>query len=543
MTLTTGKDAYDYPLLIKQLLATPLAQNAHQEIVSAGSGRYSYTDLAMRIAQLANTLVDLGVKSGDTVAVMDVDCHRYLECFFAVPMIGAVLHTVNIRLSPEQILYTINHAEDDVLLVHQEFLPIIKSISAAITRPYKLVVLGAKHDADIPSNAVGHYELLLGGASGVFEFSDFDERTVATTFYTTGTTGDPKGVAYSHRQLVLHTMGILAGFGPVAGPCGLNKDDVYMPITPMFHVHAWGFPYAATLAGLKQVYPGKYDPVTLLELIADEKVTFSHCVPTILHMLLSQPQIDELDLSHWKVAIGGAAMPQGLALAALERGIQVFSAYGMSETCPLMCFADVPAASDETDANSLNARCIAGKAAPMVELRVVDAQMNDVPADGVTPGEIVARAPWLTQGYTKNQTGSDELWSGGFLHTGDVGVMDSNGSLQITDRIKDVIKSGGEWISSLELENLVSQCAGVSEVAVIGTPDQKWGERPLVLVVPMEDAPTNLLEVIGNAFKSSVESGKLSRWAHPERIEFVDVLPKTSVGKLDKKLLRQRYQV
>ncbi len=530
--------AYHYPLLIRHLLHTPLACRAHQEIVSGLERRYDYLTFRERIARLAGALERLGVGPGSTVAVMDWDGHRYLECFFAVPMMGARLHTINVRLSPEQILYTVNHAADDVILVHEDFAPLLAQIAPRFERPLRTVLLS---DAGAPSPSAhdGEYEALLANVPADFAFADFDENTPATTFYTTGTTGEPKGVEYTHRQLVLHTLGLLAGFAPVPGESRLHRDDVYMPITPMFHVHGWGFPYAATLLGMKQVYPGRYEPATLLRLIEREGVTFSHCVPTILHLLLNAPEARDVDLSRMKIVIGGSALPQGLAAAARERGIDVFAAYGLSETCPFLTVADVQQAAE----SELAARCRTGKPGPLVELRVVDENLRDVARDGHSTGEVVVRAPWLTQGYAGSAEGSEALWRGGYLHTGDVGHLDASGSLQITDRMKDVIKSGGEWISSLALESIASQCAGVGEVAAIGVPDERWGERPMLLVVrgAPSAAGAATAEDIRAAIAGHVDSGRLSRWAVPERIEFVDALDKTSVGKLDKKALRARY--
>ena len=534
------------PLLIKDILAKPLLVAPHAEIVSAGHGRFSYREFATRINRLAHALTSIGIGSGDTVAVLDWDTHRYLECFFAVPMLGAILHTVNIRLSPAQILYTINHAKDDVIIVHADFWDLLVGIAPQIERDVRFILVqdGASAasletgpDVD-GQNIVGVYEEMLAAAAPHFDFATFSEQTVATTFYTTGTTGDPKGVSYTHRQLVLHTLSILAMFGPMAASNRFDQNDVYMPITPMFHVHAWGFPYAATLLGVKQVYPGRYDPAHLLQLIDQERASFSHCVPTILHMLLQADPAQSIDLSHWKVVIGGSSLPHGLAASALARGINVFAAYGLSETCPLLTVAQI----DPDHADDLTARCRAGWPAPMVDLRIVDDNMVDVPRDGASTGEIVARAPWLTEGYVGNEQASAELWRGGYLHTGDVGRFDDVGRLLITDRIKDVIKSGGEWISSLTLESLVSSCDNVAEVAAIAVPDVKWGERPLLLVVPVNAAASDRLDAaIRQLLEAEIATGRLSKWAMPERIEIVAEIPKTSVGKLDKKAMRQRY--
>ena len=534
------------PLLIKDILAKPLLVAPHAEIVSAGHGRFSYREFATRINRLAHALTSIGIGRGDTVAVLDWDTHRYLECFFAVPMLGAILHTVNIRLSPAQILYTINHAKDDVIIVHADFWDLLVGIAPQIERDVRFILVqdGASAasletgpDVD-GQNIVGVYEEMLAAAAPHFDFATFSEQTVATTFYTTGTTGDPKGVSYTHRQLVLHTLSILAMFGPMAASNRFDQNDVYMPITPMFHVHAWGFPYAATLLGVKQVYPGRYDPAHLLQLIDQERASFSHCVPTILHMLLQADPAQSIDLSHWKVVIGGSSLPHGLAASALARGINVFAAYGLSETCPLLTVAQI----DPDHADDLTARCRAGWPAPMVDLRIVDDNMVDVPRDGASTGEIVARAPWLTEGYVGNEQASAELWRGGYLHTGDVGRFDDVGRLLITDRIKDVIKSGGEWISSLTLESLVSSCDDVAEVAAIAVPDVKWGERPLLLVVPINAVASDRLDAaIRQLLEAEIAAGRLSKLAMPDGIEIVAEIPKTSVGKLDKKAMRQRY--
>ena len=533
--------AYTYPLLVKNLLAYPVVNNPEQEIVYRDQLRFDYRTLRERICRLANALTALGVKPGDTVAVMDWDSHRYLECFYAVPMIGAVLHTINVRLSPDQILYTIDHAEDDVILVHSDFLPILEAIKGRIDTVHDYVLLSdgpQRPETHVP--LAGEYEALLASAATEFDFPDLDEHTRATTFYTTGTTGMPKGVYFSHRQLVLHTLGALAAIGTPKTQGRIHQQDVYMPITPMFHVHAWGLPYVATALGIKQVYPGRYAPEMLLNLIQQEEVTFSHCVPTIMHMLLSHPDVNKIDLSRWKVVIGGAAMPQSLCLAALKLGIDIFAGYGMSETCPVIALAHVPEALlDSSLEEQVEIRCKTGRAIPLVDMRLVDEEMNDVPADGQSTGEILLRAPWLTQGYLKDHHNSEQLWRGGYLHTGDVANVNSAGYLKITDRAKDVIKIAGEWVSSLEVEDLLAQHSSVREVAVIGLPDDKWGERPLALVVAGDSEPIEkeLLAFV----KGFVDSGRLSRHALMLKVRVVEEIAKTSVGKIDKKLLRQKH--
>ncbi|HPE73547.1 MAG TPA: fatty acid--CoA ligase [Candidatus Competibacter sp.] len=535
--------AYYNPLLIKSLLDNPIRQFPEQEIVYGDFKRQTYRDLGERISRLASGLAGLGVRRGDTVAVMDWDSHRYLECFFAIPMMGAVLHTVNIRLSPEQILYTINHAEDDVILINTEFLPVLEAIRDRIEPVKKLVLLNDTGQTPATTLDIGtEYETLLASGDPDYKFPDFSEDARATTFYTTGTTGLPKGVYFSHRQLVLHTFGTLAALTGT-GQGRFNRDDVYMPITPMFHVHAWGIPYAATLLGVKQIYPGRYVPEQLLSLIQCENVTFSHCVPTILQMLLASPKVEEIDLSRWKVTIGGAALPQALAKQARDRGVDIFTAYGMSETCPLLTLAHLkPHMLDWDEERQLEIRCKTGLPLPLVELRVVDEDMNDLPHDGTTSGEVVVRSPWLTQGYLKDPQTSEQLWRGGYLHTGDIGTIDQEGYLKITDRLKDVIKTGGEWISSLELEDLILKHPAVAETAVVGIPDPKWGERPLALVVLKPDRTGQVDEAtIRDWLKDFADKGIISKWGIPDRVLFVDSIPKTSVGKLNKKEMRQQY--
>ncbi len=527
----------DFPLLIKSLLRTPLQIAPDAEIVSDGLMRYSYRDFEARVKRLAAGLAAQGVGLGQVVAVMDWDTHRYFEAFFAVPMMGAVLHTVNIRLAPAHIAYTIDHAEDDVILVHADFLPLLSEVMKLVTRKVRLILLcddaSVQPESDL-SFITSYDEIMEQGLDG-FEFQDFDENTRATTFYTTGTTGEPKAVAYSHRQLVLHTMGVLAGFGPVETSNRLHRGDVYMPITPMFHVHAWGFPYAATLLGIKQIYPGRYVPAKLLRLIAKEGATFTHCVPTILQMLLAAPEVEDTDLSRLKMVIGGSALSRGLAAAAMQRGIDIYAGYGLSETCPVLSFAAVTPGEEEDVA----ARVRTGRPLPLVDLRVVDEEMVEQPRDDVSTGEVVVRAPWLTAEYVKNPQATVALWRGGFMHTGDVGHIDEDGSLMITDRMKDVIKSGGEWVSSLALESLASAVEGVGEVAAIGVPDPKWGERPLLLVVAANQAEQGEVETaVCSAFATAVTAGELSKWAVPKEIRFVSEIAKTSVGKIDKKTLR-----
>lgn len=542
--ISTTQSAYGYPLLIKQLLLTPLVHSPEREIVQADGSRYNYRILQQRIGRLASGLSSFEVASGSTVAVMDWDTHRYLECYFAIPMMGAILQTINIRLSPEQILYTLNHAQADVLMIGPDFLPVLEQIADKLTSVRRFILMSDAAEAPAaPVNFSAVYENMLAAATADFDFPDFDENAQATVFYTTGTTGNPKGVYFSHRQLVLHTLAATAALGSAACQGRLHREDVYMPLTPMFHVHAWGFPYIATMLGLKQVYPGQYLPDRLLKLIEREKVTFSHCVPTILHMLLHHPQAEHIDLSNWKVVIGGAAMPKAMAIAAQKRGIDIFTGYGMSETCPILTLAHLPTARTEAPPEEQAAlRTKTGLPLPLVDLRVVDEEMKSLPADGKATGEVVVRSPWLTQGYLNDAEASENLWSGGYLHTGDIGHIDPYGYLQITDRMKDVIKSGGEWTSSLQLEDILLQHPAVMEVAVIAQRDEKWGEKPLALVrVKPEMADSTSESKLRKHVAEQVEKLGLSRYAILINIIFVEGLTKTSVGKLNKRAMREQF--
>jgi fatty-acyl-CoA synthase len=537
--------AYSYQLLIKNLLITPLIYAPKQEIVYRDRLRYDYETFFNRVTRLAGMLQQEGVQPGDTVAIMDWDSHRYLECFFAVPMMGAVLHTINIRLSAEQLIYTINHAEDDVILVNAEFLPLLEGVKDQFETVKKIILLTDADETPETSLAIeGEYETLLGKINDGYEFSDFDENTRATTFYTTGTTGMPKGVYFSHRQLVLHTYGIMGGLCAYRTQAPVDSGDVYMPMTPMFHVHAWGIPYLMTLLGTKQVYPGRYEPEMLLKLITAENVTFSHCVPTIMHMLVSSPAVKTVDLSRWKVIIGGSALPKGLCRAALDLGINLYTGYGMSETCPVLTLAHLKPHMMNWDLErQVDIRCRTGLPIPNVVLDILDPDGKPLPHDGQATGEVVVRSPWLTQGYLKEPERSEELWRGGWLHTGDVGFIDTEGYLKITDRIKDVIKSGGEWVSSLTLEDIISQHQAISEAAVIAVPDEKWGERPLALVVLKKEFAGKVKEEdLLNFFMKFVQNGTIPKFGVPSQVLLVESIAKTSVGKINKRALRKQFR-
>lgn len=537
--IAKANNAFQYPLLIKSLLNYSTMITPENEIVYRDKVRYNYFEFNKRVRKLANVFKNFGIHGGETIAVMDYDSHRYLESYFAIPCTGNVLHTINWRLSASQILYTINHAEDVVILAHADFLPMLESFIGEMPTVKKIIAIS--EDGSVPStklDIVGEYEALLAQESDEYDFPDFEEDAIATTFYTTGTTGNPKGVFFSHRQIMLHTLGLCGTFGILDGACRIKSSDTYMPLTPFFHVHAWGFPFLATAMGMKQVFVGKFEPEMVLKLFTIEKPTFSHCVPTILQMLVTHPAAQQLDLTKWKVIIGGSALPKALCKLALQRGVDIITGYGMSETCPILTTSYISPAQQQNGIDwQVEARTRAGIPAMMVDLKIIDDEGNQVSKDDETMGEITARTPWLTQGYFNEPEKSEELWRGGYLHTGDVAVINDKNVVKIADRIKDVIKTGGEWISSIDLENLIGSHPAIAEVAVVGVPDAKWGERPHALVV-LKQGQVITNEELKTFLGQFVESGKINKWAVPDTIDFVAVIPKTSVGKIDKKVIR-----
>ncbi len=531
---------YDYQLLLKHVLESGVQWAPDQKIVYRDLWEYTYAEMYQRVLKLAGALQSIGVKKGTKVGIIEWDSHRYLEMYFAVPGIGAVMHTINPRLAPADVAYTILHAEDEILIFHEDFLPLVEKLRPNLSTVRKYILITDKPEPPDTPLADIDYESFLNSATPLDELPDLDENTQATLAYTTGTTGKPKGVYFSHRQMVLHTLVEGMAVGTMADFGGVTKKDVYMPLTPLFHVHGWGVPYTMTLMGAKQVYPGRYEPEMLIKLILTHKVTFSHCVPTILQMVVDAPGIDKINFNGWKVIIGGARLTKGLAQRARQLGINVYAGYGMSETAPLLTLAMLrPTMTSLSEDEQLDYLIKTGVPVPLVKLRVVNANGEEVAHDGKEQGEIQVCSPWLTPGYLHDPERSEALWEGGWLHTGDVAVIDPQGYVQIVDRLKDVIKSGGEWISSLELENLLSMHPKVSEAAVIGIPDEKWGERPLAIIVPRDEPPTP--EELQEHLSKFAEEGAITKWAIPERYEFVEALPKTSVGKIDKKALRTQF--
>jgi fatty-acyl-CoA synthase len=531
-------EAYRFPLTIRHLLDSALTTAGDRRIVYRDQGSWTYREFAGRVGRLASLLTEAGAEQGMTVAVMDWDSHRYLEAYFAVPMMGAVLQTVNVRLPPPQVAYTLAHAKAEILLVHHDFFPLVDAILPSLPGIKAVIAIMDGTQGALPPYARGEYEALSAAASPDYPFEDFDENALATTFYTTGTTGNPKGVCFTHRQLVLHTLACNAPFGTIEGT-GFGYGDVYMPLTPMFHVHAWGVPYVATMLGMTQVYPGRYEPEMLCRLRAEHKVTYSHCVPTILRMVLDAADQNGVDVSGWTLTIGGSALSTQLCEEGRRRGMNLIAGYGMSETAPLISVARIRPGTEGDEAAEVEA-LTATVPAPLVSARIVDENMRELPHDGQARGELVLRAPWLTPCYTGDTQASEALWRGGWMHTQDIATIEPDGYIRIRDRLKDVIKTGGEWIDSIQLEQLVAGAEGVAEAAVVAVPDAKWGERPLAVVVPKPGVvPT--LEALLAPVEAAIATHAITRYARFDRMEIIDALPRTSVGKIDKKLLRARF--
>ena len=540
-SIAPAHSAYNYQLLISRILEQPLKYKPDTEIVYSDKSRYTYRDLYKRVSMFANLLTGtLEVKPGETVGILDYDSHRFLEGYFAIPMIGAILHTINFRHAEEEILYAIKHAGDKIIFCHKDFFPLLEKLRDRMQGVRKIVMLSDDDKELITSlKHEGEYETMLSREEEEYEFPDFDENSVATIFFTTGTTGLPKAVYFSHRQLVLHTLGVTTTLGALNGVIKISTDDVYMSMTPMFHVHAWGMPYAATYLGMKQVYPGKYEPAMLLQLKRDEKVTISHGVPTLLQMICSHPDVYKTNLTDWKITCGGSGLPKGLATKILSLGINIIVGYGMSETCPTisLSYLDEKMIDSLSEDEKIDLRLKAGRPIHLSDVKLKNDAGEFIAHDGISPGEIVVRSPWTVNGYYNDTEHSEELWKGGYLHTGDIGTIDKNGVITVIDRKKDVIKSGGEWVSSSLIESLISSYEGVIEVAVVGVPDEKWTERPVAVIVQKPNERINEKNLIQH-LQQFVTSGKIKSFAIPKDYRFVPTLPKNSAGKIDKKKIR-----
>jgi fatty-acyl-CoA synthase len=526
-------------LILKNLFINTALNFPDREILYADREKYTFKEFFKRVRNFAAGLEKIGVKKGDIVSVLDWDTNRYMEAYFAVPMMGAILHTVNIRYTPELIYYTMNHAEDKYVIVREDFVPILEQNKELFNFIKGWIIYKEDHSKiETTLSPFYNYDDIIKDAE--YEFPDLEEDTIATIFYTSATTGMPKGVLFTHRDLVLHTLAVSSAVR--APPLNLTDKDVFMTAVPLFHVHQWGMPYAGLLGGNKYVLAGRYEVDTILELIKKEKVTFSAMVPAILYMILNSPKINEYReyLRGWKVIIGGSSLPKGLALRAKELGIITIGGYGLSETCPVLSiFSENDAAASLSEDEKFELSLSAGLPIPMAEIKIVDKNMKEVPRDGKTAGEIVTRAPWVTKEYFKDAEKTAELWRGGWLHTGDLGFIDEHGYLHISDREKDVVKSGGEYIPTLVLEDAISDNERVGEVAVVAMPSDKWGERPVAFVVKKGDITE---EEIKAHLQKYVDSHRIEKWWIPDKVIFVDSLPKTSTEKADKKVLREHLQ-
>jgi fatty-acyl-CoA synthase len=527
--LSTMQDA---PLLVSGILRHgQLVYGDSQVITITGpAGEYveaSFVEVAERAERLAAALERLGVGDSDRVGTFLWNNQTHLEAYLGIPAMGAVLHTLNLRLFPEQLAYVVNHAEDKVIIVDGSLVPLLARVRDQLTTVKHIVVAGEGDAAALGETL--SYEDLVSAEEPGYSWPSFDERQAAAMCYTSGTTGNPKGVVYSHRSTYLHTMAITSG-----SSLGINELDRVLSIVPMFHANAWGTPYGAFLTGADLVMPQMYlQAEPLVATIARHRPTVSAGVPTIWSDLLRYAQTHEVDLSSLRmITAGGAAVPRLL----MERfrdelGIEMVQGWGMTETSPLCALALPPRGIPPEE--EMDWRAKTGRIVPGVEVRVVGEDGTVQANDGASVGEFEARGPWITGSYYGDP--APERFHDGWLRTGDIGSLDNRGFMQISDRTKDVIKSGGEWISSVELENEVMAHPGVLEAAVIAVPDERWSERPLVAVVVEGDASPSADELV------EFLTGRVSRWWLPERWVFIAEVPKTSVGKFDKKLLRSQH--
>ncbi|HEU5157321.1 MAG TPA: long-chain fatty acid--CoA ligase [Streptosporangiaceae bacterium] len=524
----------DFPLTITSIMryGTTAYETAEVVTVTAdGMRRRSYGEVGRRAARLANALRRLGVDGDQRVATFMWNNAEHLEAYLAVPSMGAVLHTLNIRLFPDQLIYIANHAEDEIVLVDGSLIPLLAQVLREMKTVRHVVVSGPGDIAPLvdAGKELHSYEDLLAAVPDTFDWpEDIDERQAAAMCYTSGTTGNPKGVVYSHRSMFLHSMAVCAGNG-----MGMNQADKVLPVVPMFHANAWGLPYAAVMAGASLLMPDRFlQAEPLVKAIESERPTVSGAVPSIWNDVLRYAREHASDLTSLRlVPCGGSAVPESLMRGFDELGVRILHAWGMTETSPLASVAHPPvrAAGEE----AWYYRMTQGRYMCGLEVRIVGDGDVVLPSDGEAVGEIEIRGAWITGSYYKDE--DPARFHDGWLRTGDVGTISPDGFLVLTDRAKDVIKSGGEWISSVELENHLMSHPDVLEAAVIGVPDDRWQERPLATVVLRSDATTTAAEL--REFLSS----RVAKWQVPERWTFITEVPKTSVGKFSKRTLRDMY--
>ncbi|WP_040288439.1 long-chain fatty acid--CoA ligase [Alicyclobacillus hesperidum] len=533
----------DYPLLLKSVLYRANTVFPEKEIVSRGLHgifRYTYRDMYKRVCRLAHALGEvLGVKPGEHVGSFAWNHHRHLELYFAVPCSERVLHTINIRLFQEQIVYTINHAEDKVLFIDEDLVPLIESISPKLSTVEAYVIMtDATRLPETTLAPVYSYEELLAQVPDDYAFPTFDENTTAIIGYTSATTGNPKGVLYSHRGLYLHCLTSLIG------ELGVDDADVTMPVVPMFHVNAWGRPYSDTWIGAKQVYPGpRPQAQDLCALIHNERVTYSAGVPTIwmavLNHVREHPGMYDFSSVRLLMSGGSALSPTLTEAYEKELGVKLYQGYGQTETSPIT-FVSFPKSSlkDLPEPDKYQLRAKTGLLVPGLEMRIVNADGKDVTHDGKEMGELWLRGPWIIDSYYKDAEKTREAFIDGWFRTGDIATIDQHGYLQIVDRVKDLIKSGGEWISSVDLENALMGHPDVLEAALIAIPHEKWQERPLACVVLRTEARGKVAKEEILAYLS----GRVAKWWLPDDVVFLEEIPKTSVGKFSKKTLREWWE-
>lgn len=526
----------DEPLLLTHLVRRAARLFWEKRILSRtqfGATEYTYADLYRRACQLGHVLERLGIKAGERVGTFAWNTFRHLELYFGVPASGRVLHTLNIRLFPEQIAYIVNHAEDAIIFVDYALIPQLEKLAPELRSVRAYVAMG---DGPLPETSLKPayaYEDLLREAPTSDPFPALDEQTAAAMCYTSGTTGNPKGVVYSHRALVLHTFAQC-----MADAFGLRESDVIMPVVPMFHANAWGLPYGATMIGATQVYPGvQPTPEDICQLIETHRVTVTAGVPTVLLGILAALEKRPYDLSSLRcVPCGGSAVPESLLERFDALGITVVQAWGMTETSPLASVSHpLSVMADWPEERKRKVRAKQGRPLPFVEMRIVAEDGREQPWDGKSVGELEVRGPWIVGSYYRDER-SAASFDRGWFKTGDIGTIDEYGYLQITDRAKDVIKSGGEWISSVELENTIMAHPKVAEAAVIGLPHERWQERPLACVVLRPGETLTKEELL--AFLEP----RVAKWWLPDDVVFLDALPKTSVGKVAKRELRENFR-
>ena len=530
----------DVPLTVTRIMQYGSTVYGDREVVTLtaeGSRRQSYAQTGVRVAKLAHALRALGIDGDQRVATLMWNNAEHLEAYLAIPSMGAVLHTLNLRLEQETIGYIATHAGDDVVIVDPSLVPLLAQVLPHAATIRHVIVTGEQGAADAPALAalagpgreLHSYEDLLAAQPATFDWPDVEERSAAAMCYTSGTTGHPKGVVYSHRSMHLHSMAVNTG-----SVFAMSENDRVLPVVPMFHANAWGLPYAAFMAGASLVMPDRFlQPEPLVRLIEAERPTVAGAVPTIWNALLLHVRANGGDLSSLRIVpCGGSAVPHALMAAYQEEhGVNILQAWGMTETSPLGSVAHPPAG--VTGDEAWQYRDTQGRLICEVEARLVGEGGVVLPHDGEAVGEVEVRGPWITGAYYKDD--DPEKFRDGWLRTGDVGTIDRLGYVTLTDRAKDVIKSGGEWISSMELENAIMAHPDVVEAAVIGVADERWGERPLATVVLAAGTTTSAAEL------REFLSGRVPRWQLPERWSFIAEVPKTSVGKFAKTKIRDSY--